>query len=166
MELRGEIRRGYFVRGFSGLQFATADTLDLLRETAAADRLEPGDDEPVVMSAGDPANLYVTGGPEAGALSVPRLPSAWLVQHRGLPVLSAEDRGTRLTVAEGVDDDLLRSALTALIEHLTRSQGHLVVETWNGRPAVLSPLPGLLDSLAERLARLVTVAGRPAGLRD
>src|SRR5262249_22173771 len=44
LEFRGEIRRGYFVKGLSGAQFAPPDAVEMLRAAIA-----PGDDAPVVM---------------------------------------------------------------------------------------------------------------------
>ena len=37
-ELRGEVRRGYFVEGLSGVQYATAEAADALAERAAGGR--------------------------------------------------------------------------------------------------------------------------------
>ncbi len=53
LELRGEVRRGYFVRGLAGAQFASAAAVDALRD-AAADASAPA----VTMSVTDPANAY------------------------------------------------------------------------------------------------------------
>ena len=53
LEYRGEVRRGYFVEGLGGAQFALPDAVERLR--AARDDV----DAPfVVMAASDPANVY------------------------------------------------------------------------------------------------------------
>src|SRR5206468_3987366 len=53
MELRGEVRRGYFVRGLAGAQFAPPAAVEELRGAA-----EQGSPEPVVLLASDPANVW------------------------------------------------------------------------------------------------------------
>ncbi len=60
MELRGELRRGYFVQGLPGLRFALPDVVERLR-TLRDGALQ--DTSVVVMNACDPANLY---GPARG----------------------------------------------------------------------------------------------------
>ncbi|UCF68220.1 MAG: DEAD/DEAH box helicase, partial [Acidobacteriota bacterium] len=55
MEQAGRVRRGYFVAGLGATQFAIAGAEDRLRaecDTAA------GENEPLVLSAADPANAY------------------------------------------------------------------------------------------------------------
>src|SRR5688572_23483713 len=53
MEFRGEVRRGYFVRGLAGAQFALPEAVEQLRAT------EPDATAPfVVIAASDPANPY------------------------------------------------------------------------------------------------------------
>ena len=45
LEFRGEVRRGYFVRGLSGAQFALPEAVEMLRDVASSE-----DATPVVMS--------------------------------------------------------------------------------------------------------------------
>ncbi len=54
------MRRGYFVRGLPGLQFALPEPVKRLRELAASDLGAAGDTRTslVVLNACDPANLY------------------------------------------------------------------------------------------------------------
>ena len=59
-ELRGELRRGYFVEGLSGVQYASAEAAEGLARLAAGGATEP---EPILMSTLDPANLYGSGAP-------------------------------------------------------------------------------------------------------
>src|SRR5919199_1830761 len=54
MEYRGEVRRGYFVRGLAGAQFALPEAVERLRESGATAADAPF----VVMAASDPANPY------------------------------------------------------------------------------------------------------------
>jgi ATP-dependent helicase Lhr and Lhr-like helicase len=150
LEMRGEVRRGYFVQDLPGVQFALPEVVERLR----ALRDEPGDlAEFVVMNACDPANLYGPtreGGPEIAEgvpLAFSRVPSTWLVQHRGLPVLVAGATGASMMVPITADQDLTRRALQALLEYLSRFESHLTVETWNGQPVLESPGVGLLEDV-------------------
>jgi len=163
MEFRGEARRGYFVRGLPGIQFARAEALERLREIAEGGG-ESVDEPPVLLASGDPANLYTTGGPDAGdeVLRVPRVPSAWLVQHRGLPILTAEDHGRRLATSPLADPHLVLGALRAFIEHVGRFHAPIQVAEWNGEPMLQSPGMAVMDALDERHARLVTMVGTDA----
>ncbi len=98
MELRGELRRGYFVQGLPGLQFALPDVVERLR-TLRDGALQ--DTSVVVMNACDPANLYGPAredGPVDGSgrpLTFARLPSTWLAVHRGLPCSWSAAPGAR-----------------------------------------------------------------------
>ena len=153
MEMRGEVRRGYFVQGAEGVQFAlpeVVETLRKLRDGADAEAL------PVVLNACDPANLY---GPARNvgavaaddarqeALAFARVPTTWVVQHRGLPVLVASNGGSALTVTPGLDESILRPALQALLDHLTASEPRVLVETLNGGPILESSQLSLLESI-------------------
>ena len=156
LEMRGEVRRGYFVQGLPGVQFALPDVVERLRSI----RDDQEDSEPVVMNACDPANLYgptradaPDGGPQTvqgEPLTFARVPSTWLVHHRGLPVLIAGDSGANLTTAQAVDEGLVQRALQALLNHLARFEYHVAVETWNGEPILESPGQPLLEAVGFR----------------
>jgi ATP-dependent Lhr-like helicase len=162
MEMRGEVRRGYFVQGLPGVQFALPEVVERLRAVASGSGAsETGEQALVIMNACDPANLY---GPaldhldptqessrptstDAGPLTFSRIPSTWLAQHRGLPVLIAEDTGARITTAQGADEGIIRQALLALLDHLRGFQGRVTVQTWNGAPILESTGQNLLESV-------------------
>ena len=109
------------------------------------------------MNAVDPANLYgpqrenavqeevLTASGEPLAFS--RVPSTWLVQQRGRPVLVAADSGARITLTEGVDEGLARRALQALLDHLGTFTSRVSVETWNGEPVLDSEGQSILETL-------------------
>ena len=59
LELAGEVRRGYFVEGLSGAQFALPDAARLLADLAGP---AAGDAPVILLNTIDPANLYA-GGP-------------------------------------------------------------------------------------------------------
>src|SRR5689334_7600905 len=54
LEFRGDARRGYFVRGLSGAQFALPAAIELLRGSGPATSGSPI----ILMAASDPANAY------------------------------------------------------------------------------------------------------------
>ena len=139
MEMRGEARRGYFVLGLSGLQFALPEAVERLRASA-----EGFDDAVIVVNATDPLNVYggelVAGqaaadghGGSNPSLRFARLPSTHVVLWQGAPALIAEDGGERFTAVGGVEQVVLRRALQA---YLTRPHAprHMLVTQWNGRP--------------------------------
>ncbi len=148
LEMQGEVRRGYFVQGLPGVQFALPEVVERLRALR-------GDDDTtlVVLNACDPANLYgpaQDGGPltEAGEpLAFARIPSTWLVQQRGLPLFVAEDTASRITTAQGADDAVVQAALQALVQHLATFEHRLMVHTWNGAPVLESPGQPLLEAV-------------------
>src|SRR5262249_14308120 len=100
MELAGEVRRGYFVEGLSGAQFALPEAARLLQglslpATAAAPVL--------LVHSLDPANLYGSAAPfdipllDGGTRPLARRAGNWLVLRAGRPVLIVEQHGRRLT---------------------------------------------------------------------
>src|SRR5262249_25655227 len=99
MELAGEVRRGYFVEGLSGAQFALPEAARLLQESALPSTAAA----PVVLVHSlDPANLYGSGAPfdiallDGGTRPLVRRAGHWLVLRAGRPVLIVEQQGKRL----------------------------------------------------------------------
>jgi ATP-dependent Lhr-like helicase len=161
MEMRGELRRGYFVLGLPGVQFALPEAVERLRALGKDQMADETNGALVVMNACDPANLYgpapddliasqgldVSRTAVGEPLTFSRIPSTWLVQHRGLPVLVAEDTAARLTTVAGVKEGLVQRALRALLDHLGTFERRVTVQTWNGQPVLDSPGQSLLESL-------------------
>ena len=143
LELRGEVRRGYFVRGLAGAQFATASAVDALREVAD-DVNAPA----ITMSTSDPANAYAlpleVSEDDRPALARPRGRGALLVTRRGRVIIAAEGRGRRLNVAPGASDEEVRLAVGSLVSHLqlpvpgVHRRHDLEIETIDGAPATKS----------------------------
>lgn len=142
-EMRGEVRRGYFVQGLSGAQFALPEVVEHLRALRDA----TDETEPVVLNACDPANLYGPAREGSDALTFTRIPSTWLAQVRGLPVLVASNNGAALTAAPGVDEGTLQRALKALFTHLSTFQHRSIVETWNDEPVLESVGASLIEAV-------------------
>jgi len=150
MELRGQVRRGYFVQGLPGAQFALPEAVEALRVWRDA-----GDDEVMPLSAYDPANIFAPGikdlplAATGDPLPLARHLSSCLLLHRGRPCLVAE--GTRVTTAEGTDDGLAARALRALLAHVAARRapgrpGRFRVTHWNGSPVLDAPGRALLES--------------------
>ena len=107
MELRGEIRGGRFVSGFTGEQFALPEALEALRmvrrEAGRADD-RGGALYDLKLSAADPLNLVGVILPGA---RIPALPSNYVVFRDGLPVRAGQfkdtggDRAVDLRQADG-----------------------------------------------------------------
>src|SRR5439155_21233066 len=102
-------------------QFALPEAVELLRAPTPE-----APDEIVVMTVSDPANVYalpLAPGAQADPLARPRGAGALLVTRAGRIVLTAEGRGTRLRVGDGVSSDDVREAVRALAERLTARAG-------------------------------------------
>ena len=148
MEEAGKIRRGFFVDGLTGAQFALPGAIDRLRAARDADT----DDAAVLaLAAVDPANPYgvlvpwpttvaAGDGIDADATPPRRAPGARVVLVRGalLFFVDRSGRGLRVfsddaaTIAEGIP------GLRQVAER--RRPRQLRVETVNGAPALRSPL--------------------------
>jgi ATP-dependent Lhr-like helicase len=117
LEFRGEVRRGYFVKGLGGAQFALPDAVEWLRSVAGEDHSSAGF---VVMAASDPANVYNLPLDliEPEPLSRPRGSGAMLVTRGGRIAIAVEARGRRYTVADWLSPDEIAAAKKALVEHL------------------------------------------------
>lgn len=146
MEMRGDVRRGYFVAGLGGVQFALPSAVEKLRA--------PGDDSLVVLNATDPANIF-GGDLEGIAFRFARVPSTHIILSRGDPVLVAEDNGERIVVSPGASTELVHRALEA---YLVRPGAlrHTTVAQWNGEP--------VLGSRAEELLQALDFHRTPAGM--
>lgn len=141
-EWRGELRRGYFVEGLSGVQYSTNEAAESLASGPATGR---SDSEPFLLSTLDPANLYGSGAPldipllEGGSARLIRSTSSYLVLIGGRPVLMIEGTGKRLTGLATATDDELRRAIRLVPELAGGSRRILKVETYNALPALSSP---------------------------
>jgi ATP-dependent Lhr-like helicase len=168
LEIRGEIRRGYFAQGLPGLQFALPEVVTQLRKLAQPDEADQTDDVPaqlVVLNACDPANVFSMFETSAEAkdnhairpalpaaydgqpLRFSRIPSTWLVLDNGMPILLIEETGGSLTTVAGMDDVLTRQAIRAWLEHARHFENRITVHKWNGESVLNSPGQPLLEAL-------------------
>jgi len=117
LEFRGEVRRGYFVKGLGGAQFAMPDAVEWLRTVASEDFNSASF---VVMAASDPANVYnlQLELADRDPLSRPRGSGALLVMRGGRVAIAVEGRGRRYSIADWLKPEEVVAAKKALIEHL------------------------------------------------
>src|SRR4051794_29333748 len=132
LETLGLCRRGYFVEGLGGAQFALGGAVERLREL----RPREGDDpDRLVLAAADPAQPYGAALPwprRAGGRAA-RVAGASVVLLGGEPALFVERGGRSLVPLRDPDDAWLRPALDALVAHVRAGRGRrLAVERFDG----------------------------------
>jgi ATP-dependent helicase Lhr and Lhr-like helicase len=142
LEESGRVRRGYFVEGLSGAQFAWAQTVDRLR----SERREE-DRKVIVLSTPDPANPYGSLLPWPQNNGRPRRAGGTrLVLVDGHPVFFLEKGGKKLTTFPKAEDSaVLEVALHGLREVARRNRGRtLKLQEIDGESARKSPLAARL----------------------
>jgi ATP-dependent Lhr-like helicase len=142
LETIGVCRRGYFVEGLGGAQFALPGAVERLRELRAEE--EP---EPLVLAAADPAQPYGAAIPwprRAGARAA-RVAGAQVVLLGGEAALYVERGGRTLVPLRDPEEEWLRPAIEALVAYV-RGGGakRLAVERFDGRPVVETEVMPLL----------------------
>src|SRR5437763_1874965 len=134
LETLGVCRRGYFVEGLGGAQFALPGAVERLRELRPREDEDP---EPLVLAAADPAQPYGAALPwpkQAGGRAAP-VPGASVVLLGGEAALFVERGGRSLVPLREPDESWLRVALAALVEHVKRGGAkRLAVERFDGEP--------------------------------
>ena len=144
LEMLGTARRGYFVEGLGGAQFALPGAVERLRSMPRAE------DELQILAATDPANPY------GASLSWPRReegrrPSrsagAYVLLRDGAPLLYVERGGRGILRLAKVDGDELIAAVAHLAEAAREGViPKLSIERVDGEPAIGS---GYEDALIE-----------------
>jgi ATP-dependent Lhr-like helicase len=134
LETLGICRRGYFVEGLGGAQFALAGGVERLRELRGQDGEET---EALVLAAADPAQPYGAAIPwpkRAGGRAA-RVAGAHVVLLGGEPALYVERGGRSLVPLREPEEEWLRAALAALVAHVKRGGAkRLAVERFDGEP--------------------------------
>jgi ATP-dependent Lhr-like helicase len=160
LEWQGEIRRGYFVSGLSGVQFARPDAVELLEKVSLTPH--SGDGAPIVLSSLDPV-LPFGGGLDWGLrdsrgnpLKVVRSASNHLALVDGEVVLAGELFFQRLTVLKDLSQTTWQLMTNRLGEYLKmpypiRPVKRIEIHQINNLPATASPLaPHLLETGFEK----------------
>ncbi len=145
LETIGQCRRGYFVEGLGGAQFALPGAVERLRELRSrADAEEP---EALVLAAADPAQPYgaVLPWPRRAGARAARVAGAHVVSLDGEAVLFVERKGRSLVPLREPDESWLRPAVAALAAWVQARRGRrLSVERFDGVPVTESDVLGLL----------------------
>ncbi len=150
LETLGTARRGYFVEGLGGAQFALPGAVERLRSLREDE--PPG---PLVLAATDPANAYGASLPwpkrEDSPRRPARAPGAYVVFLDSEPALYVERGGKGLLPLRKVDEGWLRQSLEALADHVRRGRlKRLAIERFDGEPVVGSELEPLLIDIGFR----------------
>jgi ATP-dependent Lhr-like helicase len=146
MEEAGQVRRGWFVDGLSGAQFAAAGVVDRLRAERVDEPPLDGftEDQVRILAAADPANPYGALLPwpatNAGGQSPKRVAGAWLILVAGQPVLYVGAGRRQLTSFAAEPNNSLDLALEALHRLPTDGRRRLLIQQIDGQPALESPL--------------------------
>ncbi len=152
LETLGTARRGYFVEGLGGAQFALPAAIERLRSLRS--------DEPegaLVLAATDPANPYGATLPwpkregDDSGRRPSRVPGAYVVTLDAEPVLYVERGGKGLLPLREPDEAWMRPALEALADAVRRGRvPRLGIERFDGEPVVGSRTGDLLIELGFR----------------
>ena len=151
LETLGVCRRGYFVEGLGGAQFALPGAVERLRAQRAVE-----ESPPLVLAATDPAQPYGAALPwpkreEEGARKPARVRGAYVVLAGAEPVLYVEKGGRGIATLVEHSDPRLVPAFAALAEFITGGRGRkLSLERVDGEPVVGSPLESLLIEVGFR----------------
>ena len=134
LELLGTARRGYFVEGLGGAQFALPGAVERLRS------LPEADGSYLLLAATDPANPYgaslpwpkLEGGRRPG-----RTPGAHLLLRDGEPVVFLERGGRGLLRLQPIEAAELEAAMRALADAVSAGQlKKLAVEKLDGEAVI------------------------------
>ncbi len=146
LETLGVCRRGYFIEGMGGAQFALPGAVERLRGGGSSLERE----RTLVIAAADPAQPYGAALPwpkRDGSQSRPaRVAGAHVVLVAEEPALYVERGGRSLVTL--ADEDRVGEALAALAEAVRSGRlGKLALERIDGESAIASPLAGALLEL-------------------
>ena len=150
LEDQGRIRRGYFIDGLGGAQFAlpgAVERLRALRSDPAGDRSAGRVGESLrVLAAADPANPFGAALPwprrgEGDRRALPRVAGAFVVIRDGDPVVYLERGGRTLQTLPAFDQPgIAEEALAAVAELAARGRlRSLRIERVDAEPVASSP---------------------------
>ena len=168
LETLGVARRGYFVEGLGGAQFALPGAVERLRAQ------EEAAETPLVIATADPAQLYGAGlrWPDTEVRPPSRRAGAHLVTVGGRPSLSVHAGGRALRIVGRADDvqpalEALAAAVRAgrlrrlVAGHDRRRAGRRQPARRAARRPRLPPRPARLRAGARRCLRATPSTTRP-----
>ena len=148
LETIGAARRGYFVEGLGGAQFALPGAVERLRAPEADER------RAIVLATADPAQFYgaALAWPEGVGHSPSRRAGSYVVLTGGRPIVSVEAGGHSLRVHDERDPAAVDGALGALVAAVREGRvPRLAIEKLDGQPAIGSPRERTLLDLGFRV---------------
>jgi ATP-dependent Lhr-like helicase len=148
LETIGAVRRGYFIEGLGGAQFALPGAVERLRSQREDDR-----ERPTVLSAVDPAQPYGAAlrWPAREGRTPARHSGAYVVLAGGDPVVYVERGGKGLQILVEELDERIVPSLAALADAVQRGRVRkLGIERINGEPVVGSEWEAALLELGFR----------------
>ena len=153
MELRGSVRRGYFVVGLPGVQFANADFVDLMRSIGA----HPDPERPSVVTATDPVYVFdrklasVALSPASNLLVLTRNASTRVVFLGGRPIMVSYSDGASIETDSAPADEI-ELALYSLVKSISEmsSTKRVLISRWNGETVVESGAAEMLANVGFR----------------
>jgi ATP-dependent Lhr-like helicase len=145
MEEAGRVRRGYFVAGMGGAQFASPGADEILRRERRP--TEPHEDNVVVLAASDPANAYgsIVKWPAAQIENAqPQRGSgarAFLLEGELIGYLGRAGNHLLTFAPEDPNDETLwHEKLVRALARLAKEGTPVMIAQVDGQPAGLSPL--------------------------
>jgi len=165
LEMRGEIRRGYFIEGLSGMQYALPTAVEEMRRVRSRDHRKAST---LLLNSCDPANPYGTGIELSTRISgtenarITRAPANYILFHGGSPILLIENHGNRLwSLNESAKDSVLDGmrllmAMMKLPPSICPFK-EIVIEHCDGKRPAQSGLAEMLLSLGFRKDRNQTL---------
>jgi ATP-dependent Lhr-like helicase len=143
LETLGVCRRGYFIEGLGGAQFALPGAVERLRE-----RTE--EETALVLAAADPAQPFgaALAWPKRSGARAARVAGAHVVLLGGEAALFVERGGRSLVPLRDPEEGWLRDAFAALVDHARRTGvKRLAVERFDGEPvAETEAMPLLVEA--------------------
>jgi len=146
LEVLGTARRGYFVEGLGGAQFALSGAVERLRALPAE---ENGPEDLTLLAATDPASPWGSTLPWPkleGNRKAARSTGAYVLARAGHPLLYLEKGGKGiLRLDPTLEGEVLAAALSFLIEEANDGRvGQLKIERFDGEPILGSSFEQLL----------------------
>ena len=161
LEMLGTARRGYFVEGLGGAQFALAGAVERLRA------LPREEGAYLLLAATDPANPYGAGLPwpkregAGGGRRPSRSPGAYLLTRDGVPVVYVERGGRGILRMGELSPEEQSEAVVELLNAAREGRiPKLAIERVDGEPVIGSGLEETLVAagFARQPRRLVASA--------
>ena len=153
-ELRGAVRRGYFVTGLPGVQFATTDFIELMRSVGGEGKSAS---TVIIVAATDPAYIFdrnlasISQSPCAGLLNLSRNASTRIAFASDRPIMVAYSNGSRVETGDSSDAEIENGILELVRSIAASSVGRRVaISEWNGTAVIDSTASAMLAKIGFR----------------